>query len=125
MYFHPMIFKGTKKTASTMKPSKNKLHLLKPAVTLSLSVLLLAACVTSTQAQSSLQLGIRAGGDFMKIGGRSFDGKSYPGFGAGVYGKLNFTSKWSLQPELDYNQTIGKTSDLFNQIYHGASEAQV
>ena len=90
-----------------------------------LTVLLLTASVVSSQAQSSLQLGIKAGTDYMKIGGRSFDGKHYPGFAAGFYGKLNFTSKWSLQPELDYNQTIGKTSDLFNQIYHGASEAQV
>ena len=61
----------------------------------------------------------------MKIGGRSFDGKQYPGFQAGVYGQLNFTSKWSLQPELNFSQTIGKTSDEFNGIYGGPSGQQV
>jgi len=90
-----------------------------------LTVLLLTASVSSGYAQSSLQLGVRAGMDYMKIGGRSFDGKHYPGFAAGVYGKLNFSSKWYLQPELDYNQTIAKTSDDFNQIYNGASQQQV
>ena len=75
------------------------------------SLLLLTASTIRTYAQSSLELGIKGGGDYMKIGGRSFDGKRYPGFQAGIYGQLNFTSKWSLQPELNFSQTIGKTSD--------------
>jgi hypothetical protein len=108
-----------------MKSSKNKLDLRKGIGAVALTVLLLTASVFSSQAQSSLQLGIKAGTDYMKIGGRSYDGKHYPGFSAGIYGQLNFTSKWSLQPELNYDQTIGKTSDLFNQIYQGASEQQV
>ncbi|HWB91925.1 MAG TPA: porin family protein [Puia sp.] len=90
-----------------------------------LTMLLLTASLSSAYAQSSLQLGVRAGMDYMKIGGRSFDQKSYPGFAAGIYGKLNFTTKWYLQPELDYNQTIGKTSDQFNQIYNGVSDQLV
>ena len=113
------MIKGTKKT--TMKPSMNKLALNKWTGILAISLLLLTASAAHTYAQSSLQLGLKAGGDYLKIGGRSFDGKHYPGFSAGVYGKLNFTSKWSLQPELDYNQTIGKTSQDFNSIYQGIS----
>ena len=88
-------------------------------------LLLLTATVVHTNAQSSLQIGIKAGGDLMKIGGRSFDGKHYPGFVAGGYGQLNFTSKWSLQSELIWNQTVGKTSADFNQIYGGVSFQQV
>lgn len=88
-------------------------------------LLLLTASVTHGYAQQSLQLGIKAGGDLMKIGGRSFDGKQYPGFSAGVYGKLNFTSKWSLQPELDWNQTIAKTTTDFTDIYGGVGLQQV
>src|SRR5579872_1941411 len=119
MYFHSMI--GTsKKTAKTMKSSVNKLALInKWSGIFALSLLLLTASAVHSYAQSSLQLGIKAGGDEMKIGGRSFDGKHYPGFSAGVYGQLNFTTKWSLQPELDYNQTIANTSEDFNQIYNG------
>jgi hypothetical protein len=133
MYFHPMINKGTKKTASTMKPSAPKLD--KPSMNkmicrkclgaFAFCLLLLTATTVRTYAQSSLELGLKAGGDYMKIGGRSFDGKHYPGFQAGVYGQLNFTSKWSLQPELNFSQTIGKTSDEFNQIYGGPSGQQV
>lgn len=103
----------------------NKLDSKKGIGVLALTMLLLAASVTSTQAQSSLQLGVRAGMDYMKLGGRSFDQKSYPGFGAGIYGKLNFSKKWYLQPELDYNQTIGKTSEEFTSIYGGYAQQQV
>ena len=108
-----------------MKSSMNKLDLRKGIGAIALTVLLLTASAFSSQAQSSLQLGIKAGTDYIKLGGRSFDGKHYPGFSAGVYGKLNFTSKWYLQPELDYNQTIGKTSDDFTTIYGGYGEQQV
>lgn len=131
MYFHPTIYKRTgglhktKQTASTMKSRMNNLDSKKGIGIFALVLLLLAASVTSTQAQSSLQLGVRAGTDYMKLGGRSFDGKSYPGFAAGIYGKLNFSKKWYLQPELDYNQTIGKTSDDFTTIYGGYSQQQV
>jgi Outer membrane protein beta-barrel domain len=122
MYFHPMINKGIQKTASTM--NMNKLDLRKCMGAFALSLLLLTASTVRTYAQSSLELGLKAGGDYMKIGGRSFDGKHYPGFQAGVYGQLNFTSKWSLQPELNFSQTIGKTSADFNQIYGGVSFQQ-
>lgn len=108
-----------------MKSSKNKLHLKKGIGLFALTMLLLAASVLTTQAQSSLQLGVRAGMDYYEIGGRSFDGKHYPGLAAGIYGKLNFSSKWYLQPELDYNQTIAKTSDDFATIYQGYSGQQV
>jgi hypothetical protein len=108
-----------------MKSSVNNLALNKWTGIFAFSILLLTASATHIQAQSSLQLGLKAGGDYMKIGGRSFDGKHYPGFNVGAYGKLNFTSKWSLQPELDWNQTIAKTSGDFNSIYNGASDQQV
>lgn len=108
-----------------MKSSTNKLALKKSTGKLAFCLLLLTAAVMQSQAQSSLELGLKAGGDLMKIGGRSFDQKHYPGFVGGVWGKLNFTSKWSLQPELIWNQTVGKTSQDFNQIYVGISDQQV
>jgi hypothetical protein len=106
-----------------MKPSMNKLASYKWSASLALFLLLLTT--TPTYAQQSLQLGIKAGGNLMKIGGRSWDGKQYPGFSAGIYGQLNFSSRWSLQPEIDWNQTIAKTSQDFNGIYHGVSFQQV
>ena len=108
-----------------MKPSMNKLAFNKWSASLSFALLLLIASVTHSYAQQSLEWGIKGGGNLMKIGGRSFDGKQYPGFSAGVWGKLNFTSKWSLQPEIVWNQTIAHTSEEFNSIYGGASDQQV
>jgi hypothetical protein len=108
-----------------MKPSMNKLAFNKWSASLAFILLLLTLSVSHTYAQSSLELGIKAGGNMMKIGGRSFDGKQYPGFSAGVWGKLNFTSKWSLQPEIDWNQTIAKTTTSFTDIYGGVGLQQV
>lgn len=108
-----------------MKPSMNKLAFNKWSASLSLVLLLLTAVVTDSYAQQSFEWGIKGGGNLMKVGGRSFDGKRYPGFNAGVWGRLNFTSKWSLQPEIVWNQTIAHTSAEFNSIYIGASDQQV
>lgn len=108
-----------------MKPSMNKLAFNKWSASLSLVLLLLMASVTRSYAQRSLEWGIKAGGNLMKVGGRSFDGKQYPGFNAGIWGKLNFTSRWSLQPEIVWNQTIAKTSGEFNSIYGGVSDQLV
>ncbi|HVS96156.1 MAG TPA: outer membrane beta-barrel protein [Puia sp.] len=108
-----------------MKSSMNKLALQKLTGKLALSLLLLTATFVETQAQSSLQLGIKAGGDMMQIGGRSFDQKTYPGFVFGAYGQLNFSSKWSVQPELLWNQTVAKTTADFNNIYRGVSDQLV
>lgn len=106
-----------------MKSTMNKLALRRSKLVLSL--FLLTAVCAHTYAQSSMEIGIKGGGDMMKIGGRSFDQKHYPGFVFGFYGKLNFTSKWSLQPELLWNQLDGKTSDQFGLIYNGVNYQQV
>jgi len=108
-----------------MKPSMNKLAFNKWSASLAFILLLLTASVSHSYAQQSLEVGLKAGGNLMKVGGRSFDGKQYPGFSAGVYGKLNFTSKWSLQPEIDWNQTIAKTTTEFTDIYGGVGLQQV
>ncbi|HEY4064379.1 MAG TPA: porin family protein [Puia sp.] len=84
----------------------------------------LLALATSSFAQlqlQSVQIGAKAGGNFYKFSKdtRSFDNKTYPSFSAGAYAELNFTPKWSLQPELLWSETIGQTGDQFNQIYGG------
>lgn len=106
-----------------MKSTMNKLALMRSK--LALSLFLLTAVCAHSNAQSSMEIGIKGGGDMMKIGGRSFDQKHYPGFVFGFYGKLNFTSKWSLQPELLWNQVVGMTSTDFGQIYTGVADQQV
>lgn len=106
-----------------MEFNKNKVYL-RPLI-VAFSLLLLTLMTTKSFAQQSLQLGLKAGSNFFKIGGRSFDGKIKPAFSGGAYGELNFTKHWSIQPELLFNQTIAKTSAEFNQIYGGVSFQQV
>src|ERR1700754_733329 len=103
---------------SPRSPRNYRTLLKKGTGAIALSLMLLTFS-THTHAQQSLQLGVLGGGNFYKVGGRSFDGKIQPGFRAGVYGELNFTSKWSIQPELVWSQTVTKTSDQFSQIYPG------
>jgi len=113
VYFHPII--TNQKTVSMTSSIKRK--------SIVLSFLLLALATSRSFAQFSLQsvqIGVKAGGNFYKFGtARSFDNKTYPSFNAGAYAELNFTPKWSLQPELLWSETIAQTGDGFNQIYGG------
>ena len=70
-------------------------------------------------------MGSRAEEIILNWGAGLLTGSIIPGFVAGFYGQLNFSTKWSLQPELLWNQTIGETSADFNQIYGGVSFQQV
>ncbi len=72
-------------------------------------------------AQQSMEWGLKAGVNYLKLGGRSFDNTFNPGVSGGGYAEINFSSKWSLQPEFLFNQVQGKTSDGFAQIYQGVS----
>jgi hypothetical protein len=73
----------------------------------------------------SVEMGVKGGGNFYKIGGRSFDNKMYPSFNGGAYAELNFAPKWTLQPELLYSETIANTGDQFNLIYPGAVSSKI
>lgn len=73
----------------------------------------------------SVEIGAKAGGNFYKIGGRSFDNKTYPSFSGGAYAELNFTPKWTLQPELLWSETIANTGDAFNGIYPGGISSKI
>jgi hypothetical protein len=110
----------------SLRSLKNYRTILKKGTgAVALFLMLLTLTTANADAQQSLQLGLKAGTNLFKIGGRSFDGKIKPAFSGGAYGELNFTSRWALQPELLFNQTIAKTSDQFNSIYGGVSFQQV
>lgn len=92
-----------------------------------LSIVLLTLTTSSAYAQlfQSIHLGVKAGGEFDKISGRSFTGKFNTGFTGGAYAELNFNSQWGIQPELLFTQTMSQTTDDFNQIYGGVSGTTV
>ncbi len=88
----------------------------------SILVLVLTFTLTAhSYAQQSLEWGLKAGVNYFKIGGRSFDNTYSPAFSGGGYAEINFSSKWSLQPELLFNMVQGKTSAAFSTIYEGVS----
>jgi outer membrane immunogenic protein len=86
---------------------------------IALSILLLTLTTAKADAQESLQIGVKGGINLIKVSGRSFDTKTQPGANVGIYGELNFSKQWTLQPELVWNQIVTKTSDQFGQIYPG------
>jgi hypothetical protein len=114
---------GNKKTASTMKSSTidRTIQLQKRARILASVLLLLTLTAANSYGQQSLEYGLKAGGNYFKVGGRSFDNTYNLSFSGGAYAELNYTSHWTLQPEFLFNQTLTKTSAEFNQIYGGVS----
>lgn len=108
------------KFSSALRSLKNYRTVLKNGTgLLALSLLLLTLTTANADAQESLQLGVKGGVNFIKVGGRSFDTKTQPGANLGVYGELNFSKQWVLQPELMWNMVVTQTSDQFSQIYPG------
>jgi hypothetical protein len=96
------------------------------SIVLSFLFLVFASTSFAQFSLQSVQIGAKAGGNFYKFGtARSFDNKTYPSFSAGGYAELNFTPKWSLQPELLWSETIAQTGDGFNQIYPGAISSKI
>jgi Outer membrane protein beta-barrel domain len=85
---------------------------------LALAVFILS--VSQTKAQG-LHIGIKAGTNGSQITGRSFTSGFQWGFNVGAFAELNITSKWGLQPELDYNQVNSQTSNDFNTIVNESS----
>lgn len=86
---------------------------------LAFATLLLTIITSHSYAQRSMEWGLKAGGNYFKVGGRSFDNTYNPSFSGGAYAELNYNSHFTLQPELLFNMVQAKTSDAFNQIYAG------
>src|ERR1700722_6554026 len=83
------------------------------------TLLVLTLTASHAYAQKSMEWGLKAGGNFFKVGGRSFDNTYNLSFSGGAYAQINYTKSFSIQPELLFNQVLCKTSQEFNQIYSG------
>jgi Outer membrane protein beta-barrel domain len=79
-----------------------------------LSFLLVIAGLHS-QAQG-FHLGIKAGANLFKVDGESFSQEFQFGYMAGAFAQINVSSKWGLQPELNFNQTNYRTSSNFASV---------
>lgn len=108
-----------------MKSSRNILSVCMHSVRASIfSIGLLTLTTVALQAQS-IHIGVKAGPNFLKLGGRSFDGKMKAGYSAGAYGEINLNRTWGIQPELMFTQTFASTSDQFNAIYPGGVSSNI
>jgi hypothetical protein len=81
------------------------------------TLLVLTLTASHAYAQKSMEWGLKAGGNYFKVGGRSFDNTYNLSFSGGAYAEINYSSKFTIQPELLFNQVLAKTSANFNQIY--------
>ena len=79
-----------------------------------LSLCLIIAGV-HTQAQG-FHLGIKAGANLFKVDGESFDQEFMFGYTAGAFAQINVTSKWGIQPEMNFNQTNYRTGNNFSSV---------
>jgi len=91
------------------------------------TLLLLTLTATHSYAQKSMEWGLTAGGNYFKVGGRSFGNNYNISFSGGAYAEINYSKTFTLQPQLLFNQVLCKTSDGFNQIYsnYGAVSDQL
>lgn len=79
--------------------------------------------ITASQAQS-LKLGVKVGGNFNKIEGKSFNDGFKFAYHAGAFAEINFNKKWGIQPELIFNQVGGLPSN-FKSVYQNVSNISI
>jgi outer membrane protein with beta-barrel domain len=58
-------------------------------------------------------IGIKGGMNMFQVNGSQFTNGFQSGFDAGVFGEINVTPQWGVQPEILYSQTGFKTSSTF------------
>ena len=88
---------------------------------ISLAVLLFT--ITSSFAQ--ITIGVKGGASINKISGQSFKDKFTYGYHVGAFGTLHLGSKFSLQPEVLFNQVNADTSSNFSSVYQFNHISQV
>lgn len=62
-------------------------------------------------------VGVKVGTNINKMQGISFKDQFTYGYSAGGYADIKIGKKWSLQPEVLFNQVTADTSDKFSDLY--------
>ncbi|MFM2359520.1 MAG: hypothetical protein RLY16_1513 [Bacteroidota bacterium] len=79
-------------------------------------ILIVAILTQSAQAQV-FKAGLKFGTNVNKLSGYSFSEKFSFGYHAGVYADIKLSKRFSLQPEVVFNQVNYDTSSQFRQLY--------
>jgi hypothetical protein len=85
----------------------------------SLALLTIASTLTSLSFAQGFHVGVKAGANIFKVDGTAIKDEFKFGYNLGAFAELGFSEKWSIQPEVMWNQTNYRTANNFNQIYPG------
>jgi len=83
------------------------------------SILTLAiffTCLSFANAQG-FHAGLKVGSNINKISGQSFKDEFTYGYNAGAFVQIGLGSRWSIQPEVLYNQVNTDTTNRFSELY--------
>ena len=81
-----------------------------------LTTALFISCLSFTNAQS-IHAGLKVGSNINKISGQSFKDEFTYGYHAGAFLQVGLGNKWTIQPEILYNQVNTDTSNRFSELY--------
>ena len=81
-----------------------------------LTTALFISCLSFTNAQS-IHAGLKVGSNINKISGQSFKDEFTYGYHAGAFLQVGLGSKWTIQPEILYNQVNTDTTNRFSELY--------
>ncbi|MBO9621044.1 MAG: PorT family protein [Niabella sp.] len=82
--------------------------------------LLASYCVANAQ----FHLGVKVGTNLTKIDGKSFNQEFKFNYLAGAFAEIKASEKFSVNPELLFNQTTATVSDNYNDPLHPLSSSQ-
>lgn len=80
-------------------------------------VLAILTSLTSSAFAQRIKVGIKGGASINKLSGKSFDDEFSWGYHAGAFVDVGITKKFSIQPEVLFNQVNVDTSSNFSSIY--------
>ena len=82
-----------------------------------LSLAIVAILFNVANAQS-FHAGIKFGANVNKLSGQSFKDQFTYGYHAGIFTEIPISKKWTIQPEVVFNETKNDTSNKFSQLYN-------
>lgn len=82
-----------------------------------LTIVVFFSIIGFTNAQS-FHLGVKGGANVNKLSGQSFKDQFTFGYHAGLFAEIPLSKKWSLQPEVVFNEVRSDTSSKFSQLYN-------
>jgi hypothetical protein len=83
-------------------------------------VLVLALALASKVSMAQFNLGIKGGVNMTKIAGKSFSEEFRTGYHLGGFAEIGLGSKFSIQPEVIFNQFNTRVDRSFSDVYQNA-----